>query len=108
MKKVTIFFFDGCPNYEPTVELIRQVLAELDVDAVVESVEVKGSDDAERLRFFGSPTVHGQGSDIDPEAEGRRDYGFSCRRYVCPPHGASGTPCREMVADALKKIAEES
>ena len=98
MKKVTIFYFEGCPNYDSTTNLIREVLQEVGVNAVVESVEVRGSDDANRLRFFGSPTVHVEGSDIDPAAEGRDDYGFGCRRY-----DGSGIPSRKMIENALRK-----
>lgn len=101
MKKITIFYFEGCPNHEPTVDLVERVLAELGIAAVVESVAVRGSDDARRLRFFGSPTVHVEGADIDPAATGRTDYGFSCRMY-----GGSGTPSRGMIEMALKAQGE--
>ncbi|MFQ5510485.1 MAG: hypothetical protein ACE5EO_01425 [Candidatus Krumholzibacteriia bacterium] len=57
MKKITIFYFEGCPNHEPTVDLVERVLAELGIAAVVESVAVRGSDDARRLRFFGSASM---------------------------------------------------
>ncbi len=103
MRKITVFYFEGCPNYDPTVTLIQRVLDELRIEAVVESVEVRGSDDAQRLRFFGSPTVHVEGADIDPATEGRSDYSISCRKY-----GPSGTPSRNMVVDALEKIDGES
>ncbi len=101
MKKVTIFYFEGCPNFGSTADLIRQVLTEVGVRAVVKTVEVRGSDDAQRLRFFGSPTVHVDGSDVDPAAAGRDDYGFGCRRY-----DGSGNPSREMIEDALTKREE--
>ena len=94
---ITVFYFDGCPNYKPTVDLLRQVLSELGVRAAIACVEVTGNDDAERHRFFGSPTVHVNGVDVDPAARERNDYGLSCRRY-----GSSRTPTRTMLKEALE------
>jgi hypothetical protein len=56
----------GCGHGRQTVELVRDVLAELAPDASVEIVEVRTADDAERLGFQGSPTVLVGGADIDP------------------------------------------
>lgn len=93
---VRVLYFDGCPNHLPAVELAKSVVKEIGVDATVEEVEVQGQEDAEALRFFGSPTIQVDGVDIDPEARERSDYSFSCRMY-----GASGLPTRELMKAAL-------
>jgi copper chaperone CopZ len=94
--KVQVLYFEGCPNHEPAVALARQVIADLGVDASVGVVEVKGADDAERMRFLGSPTVIVDGVDIEPCARNRTDFGFCCRTY-----NGKGIPPRKLFEDAL-------
>ena len=59
MVRVDVLFFEGCPNHEPTVELARSVVAELDLEAEVHEVPVESAEDAEARRFLGSPSVQG-------------------------------------------------
>lgn len=94
--KVRVLYFEGCPNHPQTTELVTQVVAESGVDASVEEVEVSGPEQAEQLRFLGSPTIQIDGVDIAPAARSRTDYSFSCRMY-----GRSGVPPRELVVQAL-------
>jgi hypothetical protein len=56
----------GCGHGRKTVELVRDVLAELAPGAPVEILEVRTADEAERLGFRGSPTVLVDAADIDP------------------------------------------
>ncbi len=95
--KVEVLYFKGCPHHEPTVELTKQVVSELGLGDSVEEVEVTNGDEANRLRFLGSPSVHVDGVDIDPEARVRTEYAMSCRMY-----GQSGVPPRELLEAALK------
>lgn len=99
--KVEVLYFEGCPNHEPAVRLAREVLAELGQNATVEEVEITSPEDAERLRFLGSPTVLVDGVDVEPSARSRTDYGFSCRTY-----NGNGVPPRELIADAVKGNTE--
>lgn len=104
--KVQVLFFEGCPNHQPTVQLAREVVAELGLDAQVEEVEVRTSEDVSRLRFLGSPTVLVNGIDIEPSARSRTDFGFCCRTF-----GGSGMPPRALLTEALRTgsgKAEES
>lgn len=99
--KVEVLYFEGCPNHRWAVELAREVVTELGVDAAVEEVEVKTLEDAERLRFLGSPSVHVDGVDIEPGARNSTAYAFACRTY-----GRAGAPPREMLAAALREVRE--
>ena len=94
--KVQVLSFEGCPNHEPAVALARQVIADLGADASVEAVEVQGVDDAERMRFLGSPTLVVDGVDIEPCARSRTDFGLCCRT-----DNGKGTPPRKLLEDAL-------
>ena len=94
--KVQVLYFEGCPNHPPATELVRQVIAEMRVDASIEELEVTSQEQVEQLRFLGSPTIQVDGIDIEPAARSRSDYAFSCRMY-----GSSGLPSRELVVQAL-------
>lgn len=95
---IEILYVEGCPHHDRTLELVSQVARDLRVDAQIRFREVKTSEEAERLRFLGSPTVQIDGRDIDPQVRTRVDYGISCRIY-----GTSGIPSRELIETALRE-----
>jgi len=96
-RKVSVLYFAGCPNHRPTAERVRSIVAERGLDAEVEEVELTTPDDAERLRFLGSPTVQVDGVDIEAAARRRTDYAMSCRLYTTP----DGLPSCELLVAAL-------
>lgn len=95
--EVRVVYFEGCPNHEPTVSLIREVAAKVGAEVEIEEVKVETDEDARRERLLGSPTVQVDGLDIDPTARERTDFSFSCRVYA----GENGLPPREMIAAAM-------
>jgi len=98
MIQIDILFFNGCPGHLPTRELVRDVVQSLGLDATIREIEVRDTEAATRLRFFGSPTVQVNGQDVDPAVRGRVDYSFTCRMY-----GGSGSPPRALVEQALRE-----
>jgi hypothetical protein len=96
--KIEVLYFEGCPNSTPTLEMVKQVASELGVDAVVTTVEVNDPEQANRHRFFGSPSVQINGIDADPAVRSRTDYAYGCRMY-----GSAGTPPREMIEAAIRE-----
>lgn len=101
--KVEILYFDGCPTYREAEETLKEVLAEAGVGAEVEMVAVNTDDEAERLRFPGSPTFRVEGTDVFPIGE-REDWRLCCRVYATP-EGLKGSPTREMLQQALERAA---
>ncbi|MGB9623262.1 MAG: DF family (seleno)protein [Phycisphaerae bacterium] len=95
---IEVLYLKGCPNYPPTLALVREVVAELGSPARVVPVEVREAADAERCRFPGSPTVRVNGIDIEPAARNRMDYAWGCRRY-----GRAGVPPRELIVAAIRE-----
>ena len=93
---IELLYFEGCPQVAPTLSLANEVLSELGLLVEVQQVEVRTPDDAERLRFLGSPSVRVDGKDIEPDAEGRTEYTLSCRLY-----GDSGLPPKDLLVAAL-------
>lgn len=99
-RRVEVFAFAGCPNAQPTVELIERVILELDANAELVRIEVENADEAEAMRFLGSPSVHVDGRDIEPGASERTDFAFACRVYSTG-NGFSGQPSEDWIRAAL-------
>jgi hypothetical protein len=99
--KMEILYFDGCPTYLKAEETLRGVLEEEGVDAEVELVAVDTDEEAQELRFPGSPTIRVDGEDLFPVPE-RAEYALGCRMYATP-EGLRGSPTTEMLWEALKK-----
>ncbi len=100
--RVEILVFDGCPNAEPTRELVGRVARELAIEPEICVVLVSDAESAQSTRFLGSPTVRVDGHDIEPGAGQRTDFAFSCRVYGTA-NGLAGQPDETWVRDALTK-----
>jgi hypothetical protein len=101
---VEILYFDGCPNHAAARTLVEQVAVELGLEPAIELVEVHDAEAAVRLRFLGSPTVRVDGRDVEPGAEERGDFVFSCRVYRTED-GFSGQPDASWIRAALTRKA---
>ena len=71
------------------------------MEAEVQLVAVNSDDEAERLRFPGSPTIRVDGEDLFPVA-GREDWRLGGRVYATP-QGLKSFPTAEMLREALMK-----
>jgi hypothetical protein len=98
--KVEVLYFDGCPTYETATKTLRAVLAEEGAEAEIELVAINTDEEAQRLRFPGSPTVRVDGRDLFPAPE-REAWRLGCRVYATP-EGVRGSPTAEMLREALK------
>jgi hypothetical protein len=96
MPEVTLLHFDGCPSWELAAERLAALADELDLTIHLQEVETP--EDAERLRFRGSPTVLVDG--VDVFAEGHEPVGLSCRVYQTPD-GPAGAPTAEQLRAAI-------
>ncbi len=94
---IEVLYFEGCPNYEPTVQLVREVMESLGLSMEVCEVAVAGLEEAEQFRFLGSPSVRVNGCDIEPGADDRTEFALGCRMY-----GQTGVPPRDMLVAALR------
>ena len=100
--KIEVLYFDGCPNHEPVVERIQQLLREEGVSAEVLEVNVSDASIAQKLGFLGSPSVRVNELDVEPEARAAGDYGMMCRTYAVDGRG-EGLPSREMMRQAIRE-----
>ena len=97
--KVEILYFDGCPNYLQAKETLRGVLAEENTEARVELVAVNTDEEAQEIRFPGSPTIRVDGEDLFPVPD-RSQNALGCRMYATP-EGLRGAPTAEMLWETL-------
>jgi hypothetical protein len=103
--RVEILYFEGCPNHESARALVERLARQLQVEPEIELVEVAEPEAAVKLRFLGSPTVRVNGLDVEPGAQERRDFAYSCRIYRSEG-GASEQPQESWVRDALIEAAK--
>ena len=97
---VEVLTFEGCPHAEPTLELVKRVIADRGVGATVRRVDVPDADAAEAQRFLGSPTIRVNGRDIEPGVAERDQYVLSCRIYRTED-GFRGQPDEQWLREAL-------
>lgn len=100
--RVELLYFDGCPNYEQTRELVERVAGELELAPSIELVNVTDPDAAITHRFLGSPTVRIDGRDVEPGAQERRDFVLACRVYQTDT-GTAGRPDEAWIRAALER-----
>ena len=96
--KVTLQYFDSCPNWKITDRRLRDVISsnELDVDIAYQLVE--SPEEAERYGFHGSPSI--LINSVDPFATAETEVGYACRIYFTDS-GAAEAPSVEQIAEAL-------
>jgi hypothetical protein len=99
--KVEVFYFEGCPNHRPAVELVKSVMNEHGVTAKLAEVEVPDAEAAKALGFPGSPTIRVNGLDIDPAFRNATGSAFACRCYP------DGLPSADMIRAALLQAQGE-
>ncbi len=66
--QIEVLYFDGCPSYRTAEKTLREVLAKEGMEAEVDMVAVNNDEEAQRLRFPGSPTIRVDGQDLPGSA----------------------------------------
>ena len=97
---VEVFYIDSCPNHQPTVDRVNEVLEEMGLTADVMDIRVADSGSAVATRFLGSPTVHVNGIDVEPSARTANQFGVMCRTYLDESQ-RQGVPSTELIRQAL-------
>ena len=104
--KVERLYFEGCPGYQKAERALRDALSGAGFWAQVVTVLVSTAEEAERLRFPGSPTVRLDGRDLFPEGlKPRTSWYLGCRIYHTPD-GPKDHPTAEMIRSALLRRKE--
>lgn len=98
---IHLLYFDGCPSYEHALRNLREVMTEEEFDERIEFVRVTSAEEAERLRFLGSPTIQIDGVDLKGPEAVSKGVGFGCRVYEDGGQ-MSGWPSKEQMRAALQ------
>ena len=95
---IEIRYFDDCPNWQDTTQLVRRLVNDEGIDADLSLREVATQEEAEALRFLGSPTILVDGE--DPFAVEDAPIGLSCRIYMTED-GMAGSPSETQLRAVL-------
>lgn len=64
LPRVTIRYFDGCPNWKVALDRVHDALEQIDAAGAEVALEkVETNEEAERVGFFGSPSILIDGRD---------------------------------------------
>lgn len=99
---VELLYFDGCPNYREARAEIERIAADESTGLDLRLVEVTSPEQAEALRFLGSPTVRVDGHDVEPGADERDAFVLACRVYRTDA-GVRGQPAEAWIRAALRR-----
>ncbi|NDJ74984.1 MAG: hypothetical protein GYB65_01885 [Chloroflexi bacterium] len=99
MIQIQFLWWAGCPSHPEAWQRLQTVLQDMDVDALIESVEIKTEADAAQWRFPGSPTIRVNEVDIDPGAP--QTYRLTCRLYFREDGRPSPLPSEETIRRAI-------
>ena len=99
--QVELLYWEGCPSYPEAREAVEDVLRSRGLETSLQLRKVETQEEAERLRFPGSPTIRVDGRDVDPRGAEARPA-LNCRIYALPDGRVSPLPTREMLEDALR------
>jgi hypothetical protein len=100
--RIEILFFEGCPNIELAHDRVNEALRIEKVFAEVANVVIATPDDSKTFRFLGSPSIRINGSDVEPGADHRMDFGFMCRTYRAEKELTSA-PSVDMIRNAIRR-----
>jgi hypothetical protein len=102
MLTIEFFYWEECPSHERALAILREAMAEEGITTPVDVIEVKTEDEAQRYRFYGSPTIHINGRDIVPPLEDADEPSLTCRAYRRADGRISPLPPREQIVAALR------
>lgn len=92
--KVEILYIDGCPSWKNGLANLKEALLKENQTVEVVLVLVEDNQQAEILKFLGSPSFRIDGRDLWPEE--RRQFALGCRVYFTP-NGLKGVPTIELL-----------
>ena len=98
---ITFLYYEDCPSHDAALDRLLQVLVEEGIQAEIEIIKVETEEQAQRLRFVGSPTILVNGQDIDPTPTDAL-YALTCRAYRLEDGRISPLPSPDTIRRALQ------
>ena len=100
MVTIDFLYWEGCPSTAEARALLDDVLRRRGIAAEIRVHDVRTNEEAEALRFPGSPTIRVDGRDVDPQGASGRPA-LNCRIYHLPDGRVSPVPSRDSLEAAL-------
>jgi hypothetical protein len=97
--KVEVLHIDDCPTWQDGLRNLLDAMVSENLPICVDLVLVKDDDQAESLKFLGSPSFRIDGRDLWPEE--RQNFKLNCRIYSTP-EGLVGVPSVEMLRERIR------
>lgn len=98
--KITLQYFDGCPNWKATDAHLRALRSNGRIGIEVEYQLIDTIEAAEQHQFHGSPTVLIDG--VDPFADDDTPVGLACRVYQTDD-GPAGSPTLRQLEEVIQR-----
>ena len=98
--QIEFYYYEDCPSHDVALDRLRKVLAEEGVNESVEIIKVETHEQAQALKFVGSPTIRFDGDDIVPVPEDAY-YSLTCRAYQQDDGRITPLPSPEMIRRAI-------
>src|SRR5687767_9967889 len=99
--RVELLYWEGCPSYPEAKTMLEEVLARRGIDVPIMMREVRTHEEAESLRFPGSPTIRIDGRDVDAIGADARPA-LTCRIYYQAGGRVSPVPAFEQLEAAVE------
>ncbi|MGD8621216.1 MAG: hypothetical protein PVI81_05715 [Anaerolineales bacterium] len=104
---IDFLYYEDCPSHDDALERLRKVLDAERIEARIHVTKVETEQQAQELKFVGSPTIRIEGRDIDTPPEDAY-YGLTCRAFRLENGRISPLPSETMIRSALASAKEES
>jgi hypothetical protein len=98
---VEVLTFEGCPHGGAALELAKRVAAAAPCATEVRLLNIE-MEQAQALRFLGSPSIRVDGHDVESGADARHSYSFGCRLHATED-GLQPLPSEQWLRDALQR-----
>ncbi|BCW99510.1 MAG: hypothetical protein KatS3mg024_2337 [Armatimonadota bacterium] len=103
--KIEFLYFEDCPSHAPALQRLRNLVEQENLRADLCIVRIETDEQAQSLRFPGSPTIRVDGQDIDPEGAAANPVGLSCRVYRTSDGRFTPLPPEDLMRQALRRAA---
>ena len=100
VRRIELVHSTGCPASADAQTLLRTILLERGVEAVLAVYEVRTQEEAEELRLLGSPTIRVDGRDVDP-AGASAAPALATRTFTQPDGSRARLRTRRQLEQAL-------
>ncbi len=99
--KIRFLYSEDCPSHGEALQRLHRSMEAEGISAHIEILRVDTDEDAEKLKYVGSPTIIVNGRDIDPPETPH--YAVTCRAYRVEDGRVSPLPSEPMIRKALRK-----